>query len=127
MRGLSACCRVHSAVYLKGLFHINLSPGELGEELQVNYRRTTLMDVRTTWLASSPLISWLIVDSSTNGSGTEYTFLKAESEASFCYSFLKGTSPRPAAGPAPCFPVGVSYLQWPEDTPMLSQPYKLLT
>lgn len=71
-RGLSACCRVHSAVYPRELFHINLSPRELGEELQANYRRTTsLMDVCTTWLASSPLVSQLIIDSSTNGSGTE--------------------------------------------------------
>lgn len=39
--------------------------------------------------------------------------------------FLKGAFPRPAAGPAQCFPVGVSCRQWHEDTLMLSYPYKL--
>lgn len=94
--------------------------------IQVNYRRTTSSrDVHTTWLASSPLVSQPIVDSSANGSGTVYTCFRAACEASFCCSFLKGASARPAAGPAPCLPVGVSYCQWHEDMPMLSYPYKL--
>lgn len=31
--------------------------------------------------------------------------------------------PKPAADPAPCFPMGFSYQQWPEDMSMSSHPY----